>query len=411
MPYSWDDLLQNGDETAFFRLVGQPISSYSATIDNRSGSVRSTEPRRCHPGGMNAVGAVLTTGIYCRDACPGRPLPVNTIRYPSAAAAEAAGYRACHRCRPYRQELSPVAHMPQLVCQGVQLIADGALDGAKESGLARRLGVSPRHLRRIFLQHAGVTPDQLARSRRAHFARRLLDDTDLRITDIAFAAGFGSVRQLNRVLAAVFRSTPRELRARRRAADRLQADGGLAIRLVHDKALDFPTALNHLAACAIPSVEAVADDVYRRTILVDDDPGMIEISRRSPTELLLIAHLPRLNGLIHHVSRARRIFALDDPAVPYGFWDPFEAEVYDIVRRGTPDAKSAQAALEDLVGRYGAFVPGLAPIGLTRTFPRPETLAEAELGDLHLPDATIEALRSLARTIADRPPAPCRTPS
>ncbi|MFI6734229.1 helix-turn-helix domain-containing protein [Nonomuraea sp. NPDC050451] len=350
---------------------------------------------------MNAVGAVLTTGIYCRDGCPGRPRPANTTRYPSAAAAEAAGYRACHRCRPYRQELAPVADMPELVCRGVELIADGALDDTTESSLARRLGVSPRHLRRMFLQHAGVTPDQLARSRRAHFARRLLDDTDLRIADIAFAAGFGSVRQLNRVLAEIFHGTPRELRARRRVTDRLQADGGLAIRLTHDKSLDFADALRHLAARATPNVEAVSCASYRRTILIDHDPGMIEITQRSPAELLLVAHLPRLNGLIHHVHRVRRIFALDDAAKTCGSWDPFEVGVHDIVRAGVPDAARAQAILGDLAGRFGAVVPGLAPVGLTRLFPQPDVLARADLDVLAIPDTTVHTLRSFAQAAAD----------
>lgn len=349
---------------------------------------------------MNAVGAVLTTGIYCRDDCPGRPLPANTTRYPSAAAAEAAGYRACHRCRPYRQEIRASAGMPELVCRAVRLIADGALDGATDISLAGRLGVSPRHLRRMFLQHAGVTPDQLARSRRAHFARRLLDDTDLRIADVAFAAGFGSVRQLNRVLAEVFHGTPRELRARRRVTDRLQADGGLAIRLVHDKPLDFAAALRHLSVRATPGVEAVCDGSYRRTIRVDHDPGMIEISRRSPTELLLVAHLPRLDGLIHHVRRARRIFALDDLAE--GGWDPFEGGVHDIVRDGVPDATRARTVMGDLAGRFGAVVPGLAPAGLTRMFPQPDVLAAADLDALPIPGATVHALRSFAHA-AGRP--------
>ncbi|MEU6778427.1 helix-turn-helix domain-containing protein [Nonomuraea angiospora] len=350
---------------------------------------------------MNAVGAVLTTGIYCRDDCPGRPLPANTTRYPSAAAAEAAGYRACHRCRPYRQEPATAADMPELVCRGVELIAGGALDDATESSLAGLLGVSPRHLRRMFLQHAGVTPDQLARSRRAHFARRLLDDTDLRIADIAFAAGFGSVRQLNRVLAGIFRGAPRELRARRRVTDRLQADGGLALRLSYDKSLDFAAALRHLAARATPAVEVVSCTSYRRTVLIDHDPGVIEITQRSPTELLLVAHLPRLNGLIHHVHRARRIFALNDSAKMCGSWDPFEVGVHDIVRAGVPDAARARAILGDLADRFGVVVPGLAPVGLTRMFPQPDVLAQADLDALLIPDATVRALRSFAQAAAD----------
>ncbi|UBU08573.1 helix-turn-helix domain-containing protein [Nonomuraea gerenzanensis] len=348
---------------------------------------------------MNAVGAVVTTGIYCRDDCPGRPLPANVTRFPFAAAAEAAGYRACHRCRPYRHEPADAGDMPELVCRAVRLIADGALDQATESSLADRLGVSPRHLRRMFLQYAGVSADHLARSRRAHFARRLLDDTDLRVSEIAFAAGFGSVRQLNRVLAEVFRATPRELRARRRAADRLRADGGLAIRLSHDGSLDFADALRRLSARATAAVEMVAGGTYRRTILVDGDPGMIEISRRSATELVMVAHLPRLDGLIHHVRRARRIFALDGPGEPCGAWDPFEAGVRELVRAGVPDAERAGAVMADLARLFGAFVPGLAPAGLSRAFPQPGALAEAPLGVLSLPEATAHALRALARGV------------
>jgi len=298
--------------------------------------------------------------------------------------------------------------MPDLVCRGIQLIADGALDDATDSALAGRLAVSPRHLRRMFLRHAGVTPDQLARSRRAHFARRLLDDTDLRIADIAFAAGFGSVRQLNRVLSDVFHGTPRELRARRRVTDRLRADGGLAIRLTHDGSLDFTAVLRRLAARATPSVEEVTDDSYRRTVLIDHDPGMIEITRggkpkpRSSHELLLVAHLPRLDGLVHHVRRARRIFALDDPAETCGSWDPFEVGVHDIVRADASDATRTRAILGDLADRFGQVVSGLAPAGLTRMFPTPDLLAGADLGGLPIADTTVHALRSFAQAAVDR---------
>src|SRR6266545_2567557 len=154
---------------------------------------------------MTSVSAVVTTGIYCRPGCGARPLPENVRKFATAAAAEAAGYRACLRCRPYR--LQPVACWsgPEVVCRAVQLILDCALDGKTENDLGARLFISAS----------------------THFARRLLDDTDLTITDIAFAAGFGSVRQLNRACRGVFRAPPGELRERRRASDRLVADGGL----------------------------------------------------------------------------------------------------------------------------------------------------------------------------------------
>src|SRR5262249_37627929 len=151
--------------------------------------------------------------------------------------------------------------------------------GRTEHDLGARLGISARHLRRLFGEHLGVTPDHLARSRRAHFARRLLDDTDFGIADIAFASGFGSVRQLNRACRDVFRAAPRELRARRRVSDRLIADGGLALRLPFQPPLDWDALLAYLAARAIAGVESVADGVYRRTVVVDGDPGVLELAR------------------------------------------------------------------------------------------------------------------------------------
>ena len=164
---------------------------------------------------MTTYSAVVTTGIYCRPGCGARPLACNVRTFDHPAAAEAAGFRACHRCRPYRAALAGVpASAPELVCEAVQQIINGALDdGGTEAALAARVGVSARHLRRLFLQHLGATPDQLARSRRAHFARRLLDDTDLTVIDIAFASGFGSLRQFNRTMQEVFRASPTDLRA------------------------------------------------------------------------------------------------------------------------------------------------------------------------------------------------------
>jgi AraC family transcriptional regulator of adaptative response / DNA-3-methyladenine glycosylase II len=188
---------------------------------------------------MHSFAGVVTTGIYCRPGCGARPSAENVTRFPLAAAAESAGYRACFQCRPYRWPECVTWTGPELVCRAVRLILDGALDNATEEQLGRRLGISARHLRRLFTVHLGVTPDGLARSARAHFARRLLDDTDLSMVDIAFATGFGSVRQFNRDLQAIFRAPPGVLRAKRRKADRLTADGGLPLRLPFRGPLDW----------------------------------------------------------------------------------------------------------------------------------------------------------------------------
>jgi AraC family transcriptional regulator of adaptative response / DNA-3-methyladenine glycosylase II len=379
---------------------------------------------------MPSYSAVVTTGIYCRPGCPARPAPRNVRPFATAAAAEAAGFRACLRCRPYRTEPSITESGPELVCRGVQMILDGALDGGTEVGLAARLGTSGRHLRRLFTRHLGVTPDRLARSRRAHFARRLLDDTDLTVTQIAFASGFGSVRQLNRECRATFRAAPGELRARRRRADRLVADGGLAVRLPYAGPLDWPATLRYLAARAIPGVEAVDGDVYRRTIVVDGDPGVLELgpgepatAAAPPDHLVLHAHLPHWEGLIHLVERARRIAALDAPAAdaaahlgldpvlaplvaarpgvrPAGTWDPFEAGVRVVIGQQV-SMSAANAIAGRLVDRLGDPVPGLAPFSLRHTFPTPKALVDGDLDGLGLTGARAAAVRAFAHAVVD----------
>src|SRR5580692_6708715 len=214
---------------------------------------------------MTTYSAVRTTGIYCRPGCSARPRAENVTTFELAATAEVAGYRACLRCRPYRMIEHVARNAPELVCRAVQLIIAGALDDGDEEALGRRLAISARHLRRLFLGHVGVTPSQLAYSRRAHFARRLLDDSDLTITEVAFASGFSSVRHFNRAMQDVFRSAPRDLRKRRRRDDRLIADGGLPLRLPFDLPFRWDATLAYLSRRAIPGVESVGGGVYRRT--------------------------------------------------------------------------------------------------------------------------------------------------
>ena len=372
---------------------------------------------------VEAFSAVVTTGIYCRPGCSARPRAENVRRFPLAAAAEAAGYRACLRCRPYRTPQNVAWIGPELVCRGVQLILDGALDRGSEAELGRRLGVSARHLRRLFTAELGVTPDALARSARAHFARHLLDDTDLTVTEVAFAAGFGSLRQFNRVCREIFRASPRTLRARRRASDQLVADGGLSLRLPFHGPLDWSEMLAYFAARAIPGIEHVSGDTYRRMIVIDGDPGVLELFPGGDDHLVLRAHLPHLEELIHVVGRARRIasldFDLDEPAAqlagdptigpllkrrpglrPPGTWDPFETGVRAILGQQITVA-GANTIAARLVERLGLAVPGLAQLGLSHTFPSPSTLATADLSGLGLTRARAAAVRSFARAIAD----------
>lgn len=349
---------------------------------------------------VTTYSAVRTTGIYCRPGCGAKPLAENVSTFELPAAAEAAGYRACLRCRPYRVAGTVADEAPELVCRAVQLIITGLLDESGEAALGARLGMSARHLRRMFHEHLGVTPDQFARSRRAHFARRLLDDSDLGIAEIAFASGFGSLRQFNRAMREIFRASPRELRDRRRRGDRLAADGGLVLRLPFTPPYDWEAMCAFLGARAVPGVESVADEVYRRTISLDGAPGMLEIGAGGDDYLLLRAHLPYWEGVIHVVDRAARLVGLDcepvraraelsaDPVVgPLvaarpgvrvpGAWGPFEVAVQTVVRDQLPAADAAEA-LRKIVEVYGVPVPGLGH-GLTHTFPGPEALTEAEL--------------------------------
>jgi AraC family transcriptional regulator, regulatory protein of adaptative response / DNA-3-methyladenine glycosylase II len=372
---------------------------------------------------VEAFSAVATTGIYCRPGCPARPRPEHVRSFQLAAAAEAAGYRACLRCRPYRSP-QPIAWTgPELVCRAVQLILDGALDAGTEAQLGARLGVSGRHLRRLCTAHLGVTPDGLARSARAHFARRLLDDSDLTILEVAFASGFGSIRQFNRACREVFRSSPRALRARRRVSDRLVADGGLSLRLPYRGPLDWGTMVAYFAARAIPGVEHVSGSTYRRTVVIGADPGVLELFPGGDDHLMLRAHLPHWEELIHIVERARRIASLhvdlDEPTslladdsvigpllrarpgirVP-GTWDPYETGVRAIIGQQVSVA-AANTMTGRLVERLGNPVPGLRDLGLTHTFPSPDTLATADLTGLGLTRARMHAIRSFARAVGE----------
>jgi AraC family transcriptional regulator of adaptative response / DNA-3-methyladenine glycosylase II len=367
--------------------------------------------------------AVATTGIYCRPSCGASPKPSNVHLFPLAASAEAAGYRACFRCRPYRTEPDRSWTGSQLVCRAVRLILEGALDDASEGDLAARLFISGRHLRRIFQEELGVTPDYLARSARAHFARRLLDDTDLTISGVAFAAGFGSTRQFHRACREIFRGSPTELRARRRVADRLVADGGLSLRLPYSGPLDWEATLQHLRARAIAGVENVERDTYRRTIVVDGDPGVLELRPGGTDHVVMQAHLPHWEGLIHVARRARRIVNLDAdmagandhldadailgplvrarPGVrPPGTWDPFETGVQAAIDDLIGEA-AGRSVLARVVERFGTPVAGLHAIGLTHVFPAASVLATADLRDLGITAEGAARIRGFATAVAD----------
>lgn len=378
---------------------------------------------------MEAFAAVAATQTYCHPGCPIRPRPRCTQSYPSAAAAEAAGYRPCLRCRPYR--VPPTNHPAgsDLVWRGIQLIRAGCEGGAAGDDdragdrIAARLGVGPDHLRRAFLEETGATADQVVRSHRGHFARRLLDETDLTVAEVAAASGYSDRRELAAACLDIFGVTPEGLRTRRWALDRLVTDTGIALRLPFRGELEWEAMLANLGERLIPGIERIVDGVYRRTVVVGGEVTVLEAAPRGTDHLVLRIALRRWDGLIQVVERARRLFALDtDPGdgadragdhpasggpagenpgarVP-GAWDPVEAGVRAIVGQQAT-AAGALAITSRLVARHGTRVPGLGCPGLTHAFPPPATLACADLADLGLTRPRADTVRSFARAVVD----------
>jgi AraC family transcriptional regulator of adaptative response / DNA-3-methyladenine glycosylase II len=376
--------------------------------------------------------AVVTTGIYCRPICPARtPLRRNVRFFECAASAEAAGFRPCRRCRPEAAPGSPGWQgVSATVSRALRLIEQGALDGGDCAALAAVLGVGDRYLRRLFARHLGTSPRAVATSRRAHFARSLLDASSLPMTEVALASGFGSVRQFNQVVRAVFGRTPSQLRKPIHRA----GEGVVHMRLAFRPPLAWRPLLGFLAARAIPAVEEVEQGgeggCYRRALAGPSGSGSIQVSLAADGRALELcvrgaAHAGQPSGLFDVVRRVRRMFDLDaDPLaiaerlapsrllapalaahpglrVP-GAWDPFETLVRAMLGQQISVAAATTLARR-LVERWGRSLGG-APAGrLTHVFPAPEALAGADLAVIGLPGARAEALRQVSAAIAREP--------
>ena len=376
------------------------------------------------------VSAVATTGIYCRPGCSARPLPENVTTYPTPVAAEAAGYRSCLRCRPDRHlRTTDTTGVPAPVATALALISDGYLDRFDETTLATQVGYSTRQLRRLFERHIGATPAFVARSRRAHFARRLLDETDLAMPVVASAAGFGSTRQMHRVMESIFGFSPSRLRSRRRPGDVLVADGGLRLRLPLATPFHRRGALDHLRPRATPSVEAVDGTRYRRTLVVCGNPGVIEVDLAGPVDddtgadhLELVAHLPTFDSIIDDVARIRTMFGLDDDpaeAAPtlladdllaplveagpgrrvIGGWDRFETAVRVVIGQQVSVAGATTLAGR-LVEAHGPPLPATVA-GLGHVFPPPDALVDLDPNGLGMPRSRVATIEALARAVLD----------
>jgi AraC family transcriptional regulator of adaptative response / DNA-3-methyladenine glycosylase II len=223
---------------------------------------------------------VRTTKIFCRPICPAiSPREQNVDYYPSAAAAAAAGLRPCLRCRPECAPGTPAWNgSSSTVSRALREIAAGALDAAGVGDLADRLGVGERHLRRLFLEHLGAPPIAVAQTHRLLSAKRLIDETDLPLSTVALAAGYGSVRRFNHVFRETWNRSPRDLRGTRRGV----RGAGLCFRLRYRPPFDWDALLGFLSTRSIPGVEYVENGIYRRSILVAGVPGLIELSHTLP---------------------------------------------------------------------------------------------------------------------------------
>ncbi|MDG4806124.1 AlkA N-terminal domain-containing protein [Micromonospora sp. WMMD1120] len=259
---------------------------------------------------------VTSTGIYCRPSCPAiTPKRKNVRFFPSAAAAQGAGLRACRRCRPDAAPGSPLWDVrADVVGRAMRLIADGVVDRGGVPGLAARLGYTERHLHRMLSAEMGAGPLALARAQRAQTARILIETTDLAMAEIAFAAGFGSVRQFNDTLREVYASAPSELRAARVRRRAPAGAGTIALRLAYRPPLHARALLDFLALRALPGVEEVRDGTYRRGLRLPHGVGQVALTP-ADGHVAATLRLADLRDLAPAVARCRRLLDLDaDPA-------------------------------------------------------------------------------------------------
>ena len=365
------------------------------------------------------VAAVLTTKIYCRPSCPVRPPFARNVRfYPTAAAAQQAGFRACKRCRPDASPGSPEWNVRgDVVARTMRLIADGTVDRDGVVGLAAKVGYTVRQLERLLNADAGAGPLALARAQRAQTARVLIEATPLPFGDIAFASGFASIRQFNDTVREVFSTTPTELRRRavRRAPGDEATAGSLTLRFAVRTPFSFAGVFGHLAATAVPGCEEVRDGAYRRTLRLPLGAGIVALTpARDHVRCVLI--LQDFRDLSAAIARCRRVLDLDadpeaidevlkgDPALhPLVDASPGqriprtvdEAELSMRVVLGQQvSTKAARTHAARLVAAYGR--PVTDPTGgLTHTFPTPGDLAELDPEQLAMPAARRRTLITL----------------
>jgi AraC family transcriptional regulator of adaptative response / DNA-3-methyladenine glycosylase II len=386
---------------------------------------RALESRDPRFDGMLFVG-VTSTGIYCRPVCPARTPSFHHCRFfASAAAAHAAGFRPCLRCRPETApELASWRGTSNTVSRALALIADGALDGADASvgKLSERLGIGERQLRRLFLKHLGASPISVAQTRRVLFAKQLIHETQLPMTEVALAAGFGSLRRFNEIFRDLYRRPASTLRREGSAAS-APAEAGVTLRLRYRPPYEWDSMLAYLRARAIQGVEIVENATYLRTVEVDGFMGSVQVVHLPRQQSLGVTiRFPNVRGLPAIVARVRRLFdtvadietidehlSRDPFLAPFvarhpglrapGGWDGFELSIRAILGQQV-SLSAARRLAGQLVEHYGTPMPQHAAhhASLTHVFPAARTLATAESIPLGMPAARQASLKALAET-------------
>ena len=390
-------------------------------------AIQSRDPRF---DGWFFVG-VRTTGIYCRPSCPARtPRRENVRFFATVAAAQSAGFRACLRCRPDAVPGSPQWHLrADAAARAMRLIADGVVDREGIAGLARRLAYSPRHLRRVLVAELGAGPLDLARAQRAQTARLLIETTAVPFNEVAFAAGFASLRQFNDTVRAIFALTPTEIR--RRALRRRPAGASapaaaepaaLLLRLPRRAPFDAEALLRFLGARAVPGVEEVEGDTYRRSLLLPHGDGVAELTPRAD-HVACRLWLGDLSDLAAAVARCRALYDLDaDPeAVDAALGrDPLLGPLVSAApgRRVPGTVDGAELAVRTVVGQQVSVAgartvlarvaaalgrPLAAPRGaLLVAFPTAEALAAADPALLPMTASRRQTVLTLAQAMAEQ---------
>ncbi|MGO9403433.1 MAG: AlkA N-terminal domain-containing protein [Terriglobales bacterium] len=392
-------------------------------LPDREICYRALQTRDVRFDGLLFVG-VTSTGVYCRPVCPARTPKFQYCRFfGSAAAAQEAGFRPCLRCRPETApDLASWRGTSNTVSRALALIADGALDSeeANVARLSERLGVGERQLRRLFLKHLGASPIAVAQTRRVLFAKQLIHETRMPMTEVALAAGFGSVRRFNEMFREMFHRPPSALR-REDSAGSAHAEAGVTLRLRYRPPYDWDSMIAYLEARAIPSVEVVENGRYQRTVEIDGSIGSVRVVRLLQQQSLSVAiRFPDVRSLPGIVTRVRRLFDIGadietidehlcrDPLLAPlvaqrpglrapGGWDGFELAVRAILGQQV-SVTAARRLAGQLVARHGKAVPVgyVSHPGLSHVFPAAETLAAAESIGLGMPDARQASLKALA---------------